>query len=79
MTMAANFLTLWVMGAVGNVKNLECHVKTPTVLMTYIVPDPKKSTGMGWVGFVSAFHGYFWLGYPKRLVILGSFGYQTSG
>ena len=76
MTMAANFLTLWVMGAVGNVKNLECHVKTPTVLMTYIVPDPKKSTGMGWVGFVSELYGYR-VGYPKGLVILGSFGYQT--
>jgi hypothetical protein len=36
---------------------------------------PKESTGMGWVGFVSEFHGYFWVGYPKRLVILGSFGY----
>ena len=42
-------------------------------------PDPKKSTGMGWVGFVSEFHGYFRVGYPKSLVILGSFGYQTRG
>ena len=40
---------------------------------------PKKSTGMGWVGFASRFHGYFRVGYPKRLVILGSFGYQTRG
>ena len=40
---------------------------------------PKKSTGMGWVGFVSEFYGYFRVGYPKRLVILGSFGYQTRG
>ena len=40
---------------------------------------PKKSTGMGWVGFVSEFYGYFRVGYPKRLVISGSFGYQTHG
>ena len=40
---------------------------------------PKKSKGMGWVGFVSEFHGYFRVGYPKKLVILGSFGYQTRG
>ena len=39
----------------------------------------KKSMGMGWVGFVSEFHRYFRVGYPKRLVILGSFGYQTRG
>ena len=38
---------------------------------------PKKSTGMGWVGFVSELYGYFRVGYPKGLVILGSFGYQT--
>ena len=37
---------------------------------------PKKSTGMGWVGFVSELYGYR-VGYPKGLVILGSFGYQT--
>ena len=49
------------------------------VLVGITRPDPKKSTGMGWVGFVSEFHGYFWVGYPKRLVILGSFGYQTRG
>ena len=40
---------------------------------------PKKSTGMGWVGFLSKFHGYFRVGYPKRLVILGSYGHQTRG
>ena len=49
------------------------------VLVGITRPDPKKSTGMGWVGFVSEFHGYFWVGYPKRLVILGSYGYQTRG
>ena len=37
---------------------------------------PKKFTGMGWVGFVSGFHGYFRVGYPKRLLILGTFWYQ---
>ena len=40
---------------------------------------PKKSMGMGWVGFVSEFNGYFRVGYPKRLLILGTFGYQTRG
>ena len=39
---------------------------------------PKKYTGMGWVGFVSGFHGYFRVGYPKRLLILGTFGYQIK-
>ena len=32
---------------------------------------PKKSTGMGWVGFVSEFYWYFRVEYPKRLVVLG--------
>ena len=49
------------------------------VLVGITRPDPKKSTGMGWVGFVSEFHGYFWVGSPRNLVILGSFGYQTRG
>ena len=31
-----------------------------------------------WVGFVSGFHGYFRVGYPKRLLILGNFGYQIK-
>ena len=40
---------------------------------------PKKSTGMGWVGFVSEFYGYFRVGYPKRLVILGVLGIKPVG
>ena len=40
---------------------------------------PKKSMGMGWVGFIPELYGYFRVGYPKGLVILGSFGYQTRG
>ena len=43
------------------------------------ITRPKKFMGMGWVGFDSKFHGYFRVGYPKRLIILGSFGYQTHG
>ena len=37
-------------------------------------PESKFGHGLGWVGFVSGFHGYFPVGYPKRLLILGNFG-----
>ena len=49
------------------------------VLVGITRPNPKKSTGMGWVGFVSEFHGYFWLGYTKRLVILVVLGIKPVG
>jgi hypothetical protein len=29
-----------------------------------VIPEPDQNSGMGWVGFVSEFHGYFRAGYP---------------
>ena len=43
MPLAANFLTLWVMAAVGNVKYSERQVKTPTVLMTHTITMKRDS------------------------------------
>ena len=65
-TMVANFRgprvpevrNLWQVPLVPKGRNLR------RVLVGITQPDPKKSTGMGWVGFVSEFHGYFWVVYP---------------
>ena len=29
-----------------------------------VIPGLNQISGMGWVGFVSEFHGYFRVGYP---------------
>ena len=65
-TMVANFRGL----RVPEGRNLK------QVLVGITQPDPKKIHGYG---LGSEFHGYFRVGYPKRLVILGSFGNQIRG